>query len=483
MKTLASPYRIAALFLISIFLFQVMQRFVSRAMHFDGLIYSSLARNLADGLGTPWQLHFSDTLFPVFHEHPPLMIWMQAGLFRVFGESYAIEKLYGLVLLLVLCAVVLGIWRALDLTSGFVAQAWFLSLMFLTGVLTWGHTNNMLDAQLGVFTAAAVLCLIYAAKSVEYSRQGLWIGAASGLIMLGLLTKGPVGLFPLAAPGLYWLAMPNRNLLKSATHIILSVVAVTALWQLLVLNSANAEYARIYLTNQVLGSLDGARGSTGSLAKHAQVMVSMIENLLFVVLVLSWTVVKRARAGELQKSARHGALFALLVGLSASLPILISPRLYNFYFTPSLPFFAISAAAVTAPTVSTWLEELSDKNRGRIGLGMAALCGIAVLSVAINIKNPGSHGKQVQQARLVSETVCQDGTACRVTVAICAGAWSDWNLHAYLQRDHKISMESYAAAKTKSDWLIWRTDCAGSAPSGYDSGRPLGDGATLLRRL
>lgn len=44
----------------------------------DGLFYSSIARNLSNGVGTFWQTHFSNTLFPRFYEHPPLALGIQS---------------------------------------------------------------------------------------------------------------------------------------------------------------------------------------------------------------------------------------------------------------------------------------------------------------------------------------------------------------------------------------------------------------------
>ncbi len=43
-------------------------------MFMDGTIYAVISRNLAEGNGTFWNLYFSDTVFPVFSEHPPLAL-------------------------------------------------------------------------------------------------------------------------------------------------------------------------------------------------------------------------------------------------------------------------------------------------------------------------------------------------------------------------------------------------------------------------
>ena len=45
---------------------------LANGMFMDGTMYASISRNLAQGLGSFWKLYFSATLYPEFHEHPPL---------------------------------------------------------------------------------------------------------------------------------------------------------------------------------------------------------------------------------------------------------------------------------------------------------------------------------------------------------------------------------------------------------------------------
>ena len=76
---------------------QILVQLVHVSMFFDGGIYATLARNLAEGRGSMWAPYFSDTLFPTFAEHPPLMFWLQAIGFALFGDSIAVEKGFSVV--------------------------------------------------------------------------------------------------------------------------------------------------------------------------------------------------------------------------------------------------------------------------------------------------------------------------------------------------------------------------------------------------
>ena len=54
-----------------------------------------MAASLADGNSTFWHIHFTDTLFNNFYEHPPLGILTMAIPFYIFGDTIVVDKLYG----------------------------------------------------------------------------------------------------------------------------------------------------------------------------------------------------------------------------------------------------------------------------------------------------------------------------------------------------------------------------------------------------
>ena len=50
----------------------LLPRLAHRGMFLDGVTYASIARNLAEGRGRFWAPHYTATIYPAFHEHPPL---------------------------------------------------------------------------------------------------------------------------------------------------------------------------------------------------------------------------------------------------------------------------------------------------------------------------------------------------------------------------------------------------------------------------
>ena len=98
---LSSLWLFTVFFLAAMFL----PRLVPQGLFGDGLLYASLARNLAEGKGSMWAPWFSSGYWldfasgaPYF-ENPPLMIWLEAVFFRILGDYWWVEKLYSLLLL------------------------------------------------------------------------------------------------------------------------------------------------------------------------------------------------------------------------------------------------------------------------------------------------------------------------------------------------------------------------------------------------
>jgi hypothetical protein len=97
------------LFVAGIFLMIVCQDLFSNGMFLDGLVYSTISINLANGLGSFWNPHFTATLMPDFHEHPPLAFGIQYIFYKLLGESRFIEKLYSLLTVVIVGFIILKI--------------------------------------------------------------------------------------------------------------------------------------------------------------------------------------------------------------------------------------------------------------------------------------------------------------------------------------------------------------------------------------
>ncbi|MBB3964092.1 ArnT family glycosyltransferase [Rhizobium metallidurans] len=436
----------------------VLRQLVHQSMFFDGAIYASIARNLAGGAGSPWRLQFSETLFSIFAEHPPLMMWLEAIAFRLFGDTIAVEKCFSLMTLVASGFILLKIWRRLHVNDQDIRAAGPLALIMalVAGRVSWGFTNGMLENLLIVFTSLAIYCVVIAyggtgAKSV--ALRSVLMVAAGILVALALMTKGLVGLFPLATPGIWWLAFRRQTLVSVIfdTLVMTATVAAffAALWQL---DDARDAIQR-YLSIQLVPSLTGQRGSGGGNwnAVRAFVRVNAYPAILTLIVLLCdrrWGS-RPELPRDIKQARRQTAVFLVLVGFSASLPLLVSPRVASFYFNPSLAYFSSAFAIASAPAVIRSLTALNETSSRRLLLGLIAALALSIILVGFNIGRPGADAETIANATRISDRVCPTTEGCERVVTVCGAAAEDWALYGYLQRRYKISLATADVAKGK----------------------------------
>jgi len=455
--------------------FLILNRLVTQSFFFDGTIYASIARNMAEGTGSAWSPHFSSTLFPVFAEHPPLMMWLESLGFRVFGDTIAVEKGFSLLTFLAAALLLWNIWARLHNGDVEMQRAAPLALFMalVAGRLNWAFGNGMLENLLMVFTSAAVLFVVTAydgrEKTSAVSRTAL-IACAGLATALALLTKGPVGLFPLAAPALYWLSTPQPSfravVFDSVILLVVIVLFYLALWSF----EAPRQAIQRYLDAQLLPSLAGERGHGGGGWTAVRTLLRV--NAYPVVLtVLALAVTRRWRRvhGDafLRTQRLRRAAYLFLLGSSASLPLLASPRIASFYFNPALAYFAAGLCTLCAPAVFDGLGKLGPLSRRRFYAGATGLLAISLITVGWNFGRPGEDRQAIENAGRIAGAVCAGHALCADTVSGCGMALEDWALYAYMQRYYKISIAPFSSFA--AEYIIADDTCR-SDPRYNDAG-------------
>jgi 4-amino-4-deoxy-L-arabinose transferase-like glycosyltransferase len=466
----------------------VLRQLMHQSMFFDGAIYASIARNLAEGAGSPWRLQFSDTLFSLFSEHPPLMMWLEAIGFLLFGDTIAVEKCFSLLTLIASGFILLKIWQRLHASDPELrfAGPMVLAMALGAGRVSWGFTNGMLENLLIVFTSLAIYCVVVAYGGADHkkalSRSVLMI-AAGVLVALALMTKGLVGLFPLATPGIWWLAFRRRNLVSVIVDTLVMtatvVVFFAALWQL---DDARDAIQR-YLSIQLLPSLTGQRGSGGGNwnAVRAFIRVNAYPAIITLIIVLCdrrWGN-RSEMPRDVSQARRRTAVFLALVGFSASLPLLASPRVASFYFNPSLAYFASAFAIAGAPAVLRAIRAQNTRSYRRLSIGLAAALALSVILVGFNVGRPGTDAATIANAAGIADHVCPTIGPCERVVTVCGAAAEDWALYGYLERWHKISLAPMDAVT--GNYMVVDDSCSDRVAGYRDTGVQLSKYRLLQR--
>ncbi len=428
---------IAALILAAVLLLPSM---ASVGMFFDGMIYASVSRNLAEGLGTWWSPHFSEGLYPVFHEHPPLMFWIQSLWFRLLGDSYLTERAHDLTVVVLTATVMALLWRRLSglLRMPALAAWWWLPLLLwiLVPKWAWSYRNNMLENTLTLWCLGAVW-LSLSALSADVARKRAMAGVGAGLLcVLAILTKGLVGLFVLAAPLLLGpaLSFGPRAVLTSLAWMIVTALAGMAL--VLAIPEARS-MLQAYWANQVSARAGLSMVSFGMLLELAQKIAPMV----IVLAAVWWWMHDRDRALDRRILRLSAALVA--IGFSASAPLVLADQASAHYLVPALPYFALGFALPAA-----WMIERAAGERGvRLRLWLQSRPGVPFRSASVLLSGVllivcagriGEVRKNEEYHRFFDQVVEIVGSSR--TIAVDNRLVSDWTLHAVAQRHHGISL-------------------------------------------
>ena len=410
----------------------ILPRIAQAGMFVDGVTYAVLARNLARGTGTFWAPSFSTTVYPVFYEQPPLGIALESLAFRALGDHLYVERLFSVLIFALTALLVVSLWRRV-----LPRDYDWLPLFFwiLPSTVTWAAINNMLEGTQALFTTAAVLLLVRAMLAV-HARDAVAAAACAALGVLGAaLTKGPVGLFPLAVPPLALLLTgTGRPQLTRLALVWITLLGVTASLAAITLAIPDARHALAeFARTHVMPALQGERGlprRSFDIARHFTLGIIARMGALAALL---W-VIRPARR-EAPGLRWNVTVFFFATGLIASLPLLASPVLAGHYFVPSVPFFALSVAAIALPAVEAYRQRTAGWVRF-IPASLAAL--LVVLSVGVLLSRGPMEKRDVDLVAAVRKVGSE--VPGGLTVGACASAAEDWGQHGYFQRFHGISL-------------------------------------------
>jgi 4-amino-4-deoxy-L-arabinose transferase-like glycosyltransferase len=451
------------LLLLTLAALLVVPRVTRRGIFLDGLVYATISRNLALGIGDPLHLYYTGAINE-FRDSPPLAFCLESVAFRLLGDHWWVEKLYSLLTAAVTGGIILATWRWLTrVKPELQGMAWLpLAMWIMLPCWQWTVVNNMLENTMSIFTAAAVYCALRSFASQK--RPLVWIMAAAAAVVAAALTKGPVGLFPLAAPLCAASAFPQQRQRTIWLQVVLPLIVVGGLVGLL-LNADCYEYFRVYWQQQVVASLRGERETHPSVIGQAHILWSVFTNLLLAMSVaggLVWW----ARRREIQSShlpeLRQAALFCLLMGLAGSCPVAISPKQTGFYVTPSYPFYVLAIALWCVEAIDALRTSISPATLATLQRRLTGGAAIAlVLLLGYSLSFFGKPRRDLRDFAIVGAitSVVPAHTAVDVPPAVS----EEWSLLGYLQRDHFISLEPVNAERE----FRLELKNGGATPAGY----------------
>lgn len=404
---------------------------LQKGMFLDGITYASIANNLANGLGSFFKLHYSATMYPVFYEHPPFAIWVQSFFFLIFGENFWVEKIFSLFT---------GILTAIGLLKLFnfffkeIKYNWFIVLVWGTIPLVfWGYNNNLLE---NVLNACCVFSIYY---QLMYFRKNnyLYVFLASILILFSFLSKGLVGLFPLVVPFIYYITVEKNIKKLIISNLLLLILSGVCFLVIIFVFPELKENLINYFNSQLIPALEGKREITTT--NRFKVLFRLFNELIapLSILVLSLIFIKSK-----EFSYKKESLFFILIGLSASLPLIVSLKQRGFYLIPSIPYFILGISFIVIPLLANKFEKYKNNNILKV---INSVLALGLIIWIFNFDGYFRDKQKLSDIEKVSELVDR-GTV----ISSSKKVRRNWQVIAYFARLKNISLTD----KTKENFLL-----------------------------
>ena len=398
----------------AVFLALVSGTLTTTGMFMDGLIYSNISANMAEGVGSFWHPVYTATHHPDFYQHPPLALGLLALFYKVLGPHLWVTKFY-MVLTMLLCAwLTVKLWIRL---GGRREDGWMpLLLWTLMPTVTHFAFQGMLENTMVLFDMGAILLLL---RSERKALNGLLAGL---LLAAAFMSKGFTGLFPLVLPFLLW--MFKR---LSTFHFALSTSGVLAgfLLPLAIITLAVPE-AREYFSNYMQHQV--VAGYSQGEVHRWQIVLYFFRSTAIVIGVVLLVFFINKRVG--QKLTRlQWAMWALVA--CAVLPMMVSTRQREFYLLTAMPMVAVLLALLIEEPVARWIKPNKVWNY----IAMALFAG----AVALNAVRFGSEGRDVQLQREMAVIV--EYLDKGETVTIPSPLYYNYSLQGYYYRERRITLD------------------------------------------
>lgn len=415
-------------------------------MFMDGLLYACVSKNLADGIGTFWFPHLSKTLHSFFDQQPPLGFGIQAVFFEIFGGSIYVERGYSFLMALLNAGLIALLWRTVFKNESEIKKMTWLPVLFwiTIPVCFWAYSNNILENTMSIFDLLAIILLVrfFQTKSL------FLIGMGGVFIFLASLTKGIQGLFPLASIFFGWVAYRSFSFWKMLSYSVLLAFVPFTIYFLLLQNESAYQSLSTYLHHRVLNSIQHAEQNDG----RFYLIFRLFNELLPVILAATIFFVLERRQNVQANTAlrlkRH-VLFFILIGISASAPLIVTFEQRGFYLVTSFPYFAIAFSVVSASWLSVAMEKINLTSRVfKILLRCSFLLLVGALVFSFLQLGKVSRDKDaLHDIHLIGKEIPR-GEIVGATSAL----WNQWSFGEYLIRHYYISIDN--RIKKGNDYVI-----------------------------
>lgn len=419
--------------------------FLMYGMSLDGTVYYSVALNLAHHIGTLWKPVFSQGLFPFFYEHPPLGIYFTSFFFKLFGSSIFVDKFHAFILVLLNMLFFIGLWATIPLKSSY-RLVWLPLFCWLSVFANFNSIKNgYLEGTLTLFTYIAVILILKVLLSEK--KHGLLLLLAGLSMATAFFVNGPQALFPLGIPFLYWIVFKQTSSRVMVNQTLFLGMVLFSTIGLVLLYPPAFENLKHYFLRQLMPILNGQDAANTKIWQRFYIFWMITREFLILLILTPVLLVAYLKSQKLSfsqfKTSHYSSetkpwlIFLVLVGLSASLPILVSSRQGGHYYLAAFPFFILIFAYILSPLFESWIPKIKVESViFKSCLGISVLLLITALGINYYLAGKISPGRKLLKEVNAITQVVPPGS----TISVPDSLYSNWDLHAFLYRYGNITL-------------------------------------------
>ncbi len=413
---------------------------IQDGMFIDGVLYSAVSHNLANGIGTFWFPSFSYNnmagIQGSFHEQPPLVFAIQAVFYKVLGDSMYVERFYTLLMLFLNLWLIKKLWAYIFRNNASLKEiSWLPALLWISiPVCFWSFTHNMHENTVSVFILSSILFMFKAFDEQTTLRFCLMLFISGIFIFLASFSKGIPGLFPIAAPAAIILYR-KTPLTKILGAMFILLLTVSAIYGILLLNEDaqrslyNYVYLRLFKRINDVPTTNTYFDTFFRLIQESLIMAGLVVMVRYY-----YTKQKLTRA-----SLDHLAYTFFFIGLLGILPLMLTLVQKGFYMLPALPYIAFGFSLLMA-NETVFLLQKAFHTQKRVMILTNVAFGIALLAIVLSASNIGKYSRNEE---LLTDLHKVGSLVPQHEVINCTyDLQKDWSLQTYLSRYYYISIDT-----------------------------------------
>jgi 4-amino-4-deoxy-L-arabinose transferase-like glycosyltransferase len=458
MKSRLLPFYLLSL---ALFIGLILPVLIQDGMFMDGLLYTCVAKNLGNGIGTFW-FPISEATWLVegkatFHEHPPLVFAIQSVFFKLLGNSMYTERIYSFLTACITAFLIILIWKETFKSSKDLQKYYWLPVLLwiIVPVAHWTFQNNMQENTMGIFCLLAILFII---KGMYGQNLYLNLCLSGIFIFLASFSKGVPGLFPLVTIGLYWIVNRKPSLFKTIIYTLTLILIPLSIYFILIQNQEAKEALSFYLNYRLLGRIENAHTVSYRFKTITGLFSHLLPLLLLSAILLPIFIRKSIKNFfELKREF----FFFILIGLSASLPLMLTLVQKDFYFSHSIPFFGLAFAMFLAPGIQTLVQKIDVSGKG-FKIFRVSTVILLVVSFSLSIYNIGGQSRDSEE---LNDVYIIGKIIPKGTIIGLDKTWQEqYSTRYYLVRYFNISS---SMATNNYDYLLLQKENNTRVPVGY----------------